>query len=155
MRLLTKPPRIKILEAIGALGDNRVKEVNEFSCVVKSSTGDREYKVVLIQSGEGSYRAYSNDNGTIHRGYVGYPIIAFMMKKDILPVDGVVMKAMTGVPWKELNERYQKYALVENIVISRAEKMGVARMIIDDYVNLILKKLGLMRIYFDESLVNY
>jgi hypothetical protein len=117
--------------------------------------GDREYKVVLIREGDAVFRAYSNDNGTIYRGYVGYPIISFMMIKDILPLDREVMKAMTGVPWKELNEKYQKYAVVENLVLTRAEKMGVSRVVIDDYVNLVLKKLGLLKIYFDESLEKY
>ncbi|MEM4913278.1 MAG: hypothetical protein QW579_03640, partial [Desulfurococcaceae archaeon] len=90
--------------------------------------------------------------GTLHRGYVGYPILAFMIVKNILPVDNDVIRAMTGIPWKELNERYQKYAIVENIVISRAERLGVPRSVIDDYINVVFKKLGLMKIYFDESL---
>lgn len=153
MKLLAKPPRIKVLEAVGALGDNRLRDLDDSSCIVKSSMGDREYRVVLIHSGDNTYRVYSNDNGTLYRGYVGYPILALMMKKDILPVDGEVMKAMTGVPWKELNEKYQRYAIVENIVISRAEKLGVSRIVIDDYINLVMKKLGLMKIYFDDSLV--
>lgn len=155
MKLLVKPPRIKVLEAIGALGDNRLKIVSNTSCIVRSSMGDRDYKVVLVQVENNVFRVYSNDNGTIHRGYIGYPILSFMMKKDLLPIDGDVMRAMTGIPWKELNEKYQKYAIVENIVLSRAEKLGVSRMIIDEYVNLVFKKLGLMKVYFDDSLAHY
>jgi hypothetical protein len=155
MRLLTRPPRIKVLEGIGAIGDGRITMLTNDKATVKSSMGDREYKVVLIREGDVVFRAYSNDNGTIYRGYVGYPIISFMMIKDILPLDREVMKAMTGVPWKELNEKYQKYAVVENLVLTRAEKMGVSRVVIDDYVNLVLKKLGLLKIYFDESLEKY
>jgi hypothetical protein len=155
MRLLTRPPRIKVLEGIGAIGDGRITMLTSDKATVKSSMGDREYKVVLIREGDVVFRAYSNDNGTIYRGYVGYPIISFMMIKDILPLDREVMKAMTGVPWKELNEKYQKYAVVENLVLTRAEKMGVSRVVIDDYVNLVLKKLGLLKIYFDESLEKY
>ncbi|MEM1695090.1 MAG: hypothetical protein QXS14_04190 [Desulfurococcaceae archaeon] len=149
---LSKPPRIKVLEAAGAVGDNRIKVLSSTSAAVGSSLGDREYKVVLIEESMGMYRAYSNDNGTLHRGYVGYPILAFMIVKNILPVDNDVIRAMTGIPWKELNERYQKYAIVENIVISRAERLGVPRSVIDDYINVVFKKLGLMKIYFDESL---
>lgn len=149
---LSKPPRIKVLEAAGAVGDNRIKVLSSTSATVGSSLGDREYKVVLIEESMGVYRAYSNDNGTLHRGYVGYPILAFMIVKNILPVDNDVIRAMTGIPWKELNERYQKYAIVENIVISRAERLGVPRSVIDDYINVVFKKLGLMKIYFDESL---
>ncbi|MEM4490177.1 MAG: hypothetical protein QXV99_04605 [Desulfurococcaceae archaeon] len=152
MKLLSKPPRIKVLEAIGAVGDERVSILSDIEASVVSSMGDKEYKVVVINEGNQVFRVYSNDNGTIYRGYVGYPILAFMMVKDILPVDGEVLKAMTNIPWKELNERYQKYSIVENIVLTRAEKMGVSRQIIDDYVNLVFKKLGLMKILFDESL---
>ncbi|MEM1641432.1 MAG: hypothetical protein QW123_01970 [Desulfurococcaceae archaeon] len=149
---LSKPPRIKVLEAAGAVGDNRIRVLSSTSATVGSSLGDREYKVVLIEESMGVYRAYSNDNGTLHRGYVGYPILAFMIVKNILPVDNDVIRAMTGIPWKDLNERYQKYAIVENIVISRAERLGVPRSVIDDYINVVFKKLGLMKIYFDESL---
>ncbi|MEM0001346.1 MAG: hypothetical protein QXS24_06180 [Desulfurococcaceae archaeon] len=152
MKLLSKPPRIKVLEAIGAVGDERISILSDIEASVVSSMGDKEYKVVVINEGNQVFRVYSNDNGTIYRGYVGYPILAFMMVKDILPVDGEVLKAMTNIPWKELNERYQKYSIVENIVLTRAEKMGVSRQIIDDYVNLVFKKLGLMKILFDESL---
>ncbi|MEM1618745.1 MAG: hypothetical protein QW251_02950 [Desulfurococcaceae archaeon] len=152
MKPLSKPPRIKVLEAAGAVGDNRIKVLSSTSATVGSSLGDREYKVVLIEESMGVYRAYSNDNGTLHRGYVGYPILAFMIVKNILPVDNDVIRAMTGIPWKDLNERYQKYAIVENIVISRAERLGVPRSVIDDYINVVFKKLGLMKIYFDESL---
>lgn len=152
MKLLTKPPRIKVLEAIGALGDGRVNMVSESKALVKSSGGERVYTVVLIQDTPSVYRAYSNDNGTIHKGYIGYPILSVMMVKEIIPVDGEVMKAMTGIPWRELNEKYQKYAVVENIVLSRAERMGIPRIIIDDYVNIVFKKLGLLKVYFDESL---
>lgn len=154
MKPLLKPPRIKVLEAAGAIGDGRVIVVSSNKAIVRSSMGDREYKVVLIPESPGVYRVYSNDNGTIHRGYTGYPVLAYMMKTGILPVDNDVVRAMANIPWKELNERYQKYSIVENIVISRAEKLGVSRNIIDDYINIVLKKLGLMKIYFDESLAN-
>ena len=152
LKLLSRPPRIKVLEAAGAIGDNRVKVLSETAATVVSSLGDREYKVVVISEGNNVYRAYSNDNGTLYRGYVGYPIIAFLILKGILPIDNDVVKAMTGIPWKELNEKYQKYSIVENIVISRAEKLGVPRSVVDDYINIVFKKLSLIKIYFDESL---
>jgi len=152
VKLLLKPPRIKVLEAAGAIGDGRILIVSNSKAIVRSSMGDREYKVVLVPGDSGAYRVYSNDNGTIHRGYVGYPVLAFMMKTGILPMDNDVVRAMTNIPWKELNERYQKYSIVESIVISRAEKLGVSRNIIDDYINIVFKKLGLMKVYFDESL---
>ncbi len=152
LRLLRKPPRIKILEAIGSIGDERVKVLDDKKAQVVSSRGDKVYKVVLVEKGNNVFHTYSNDNGTIYRGYIGYPIIAFMMVKGIVPIDKEVMKAMSGVPWKDLNERYKKYSIVENIVLSRAERIGVSRDIIMDYINIVMKKLGLLKVFFDEEL---
>ncbi len=152
LRLLRKPPRIKILEAIGSIGDERIKILDDKKAQVVSSRGDKVYKVVLVEKGDNVFHTYSNDNGTIYRGYIGYPIIAFMMVKGIIPIDKEVMKAMSGVPWKDLNERYKKYSIVENIVLSRAERMGVSRDIIMDYINIVMKKLGLLKVFFDEEL---
>lgn len=78
MKLLARPPRIKVLEAAGCIGDNRVKIVDSSRAVVSSSTGERKYRVILLEEGQGVFRAYSDDNGTVYKGYVGYPIIAFM-----------------------------------------------------------------------------
>ncbi|WP_440059045.1 hypothetical protein ACSU1N_04455 [Thermogladius sp. 4427co] len=152
MKLLTKPPRIKILEAAGSIGDSRIKMIDDISARVTSSRGEKEYYVVVVKDEDNVFRVFSNDNGTFYKGYVGYPILAFMMLKGYLPIDYDVVKAMTGVPWKDLNEKYGKYSVVENIVVSRAEKMGFDRNAINDYVNLIMKKLGLMKIYYDETL---
>ena len=152
IRLLRKPPRIKVLEAIGSIGDERIKVLDDNRAQVVSSRGDKLYKVVLVEKGDNVFHVYSNDNGTIYRGYIGYPIIAFMMVKGIIPIDKEVMKAMSGVPWKDLNERYKKYSIVENIVLSRAERMGVSRDIIMDYINIVMKKLGLLKVFFDEEL---
>ena len=152
LRLLRKPPRIKVLEAIGSIGDERIKVLDDKRAQVVSSRGDKVYKVVLVEKENNVFHTYSNDNGTIYRGYIGYPIIAFMMVKGIIPIDKEVMKAMSGVPWKDLNERYKKYSIVENIVLSRAERMGVNRDIIMDYINIVMKKLGLLKVFFDEEL---
>ena len=152
LRLLRKPPRIKVLEAIGSIGDERIKVLDDKKARVVSSRGDKVYKVVLVEKGDNVFHTYSNDNGTIYRGYIGYPIIAFMMVKGIIPIDREVMKAMSGVPWKDLNERYKKYSIVENIVLSRAERMGVSRDIIMDYINIVMKKLGLLKVFFNEEL---
>lgn len=153
MKLLGKPPRIKVLEAAGCIGDSRIKVLDDERAIVSSSSQDRSYRVILVSSEPGVFRAYSDDNGTIHRGYIGYPIIAFMILKGFLPIDNTVASALKGVPWRELNEKYKKYSLVENMVLARVERMGVSRSIVDDYVNIVLRKLGLIKVYFDESLL--
>ncbi|WP_448577560.1 hypothetical protein [Thermosphaera sp.] len=154
LKLLSKPPRIKVLEAVGAIGDGRVKLVGGNKALVRSSTGEKEYTVVIVKEGVDTFRVFSNDNGTVFKNYIGYPIISLLILMGELPLDNTIAKALSGVPWKELNEKYQKYAVVENIVVSRAERLGVPRTTIDEYVNIVYKKLGLIKIYLDESLMH-
>lgn len=154
LKLLSKPPRIKVLEAIGAIGDGRIRLVGANKAFVRSSTGEKEYTVVIVKDGVDTFRVFSNDNGTIFKNYIGYPIISLLILMGELPLDNTIAKALSGVPWKELNEKYQKYAVVENIVVSRAERLGVPRTTIDEYVNIVYKKLGLIKVYFDESLMH-
>ncbi|WFO75534.1 hypothetical protein J4526_01150 [Desulfurococcaceae archaeon MEX13E-LK6-19] len=146
-KILRRPPRIKVLEALGAIADGRIKVRNDEAEVV-SSNGERVYRVIVSRDG----RVYSNDNGTYYRGYVGYPIIAFLMLKGILPYDEKISKALAGIPWKELNETYKKYAIVEEIVLRQAEEKGVSRQSVLDFVNIVLKKLSSLRLVYDESL---
>ncbi len=154
LKLLSKPPRIKVLEAVGAIGDGRVKLVGGNKALVRSSTGEKEYTVVIVKEGVDTFRVFSNDNGTVFKNYIGYPIISLLILMGELPLDNTIAKALSGVPWKELNEKYQKYAVVENIVVSRAERLGVPRTTIDEYVNIVYKKLGLIKVYLDESLMH-
>jgi len=144
---LRLPPRIKVLEALGAIADERIKVFDNEAEVV-SSSGERVYRVIVRDDG----RVYSNDNGTYYRGYVGYPIISLLMIKGKLPYDERIAKALSGIPWKELNETYKRYAIVEEIVLRRAEEKGISRQSIMYFVGTVLKKLSAMRLVYDESL---
>ena len=147
-RVLRLPPRIKVLEALGSIADGRIN-VQDNEAEVTSSTGERTYKVIVRDDG----RVYSTDNGTIYRGYVGYPIIALLMIKGKLPYDERIANALSGIPWKRLNETYRKYVIVEQIVLKKAEEKGVPRQVIMDFVNIVMKKLQSMKLVFDEDLV--
>jgi hypothetical protein len=76
MLRLSTPPRVKVLEALGAVSGGRVRVLSEREAEVDAFGGpaylqgyvDLEKRV-----------ADSDDNGTVYRGYVGYPIIAFLM----------------------------------------------------------------------------
>ncbi len=144
LKLLRLPPRIKVLEACGAIADGRIEVVTENYAKVFSSRRDKVYTVYLdLNKG----LVYSNDNGTLLRGYVGYPIICFMMVKRALPYDDRIAKALAGIPWADLNERYKKYAIVESIVKKIARERGVSEGEIDRFVNEVLRDLARYRLY--------
>ncbi|MCE4614678.1 MAG: hypothetical protein F7B60_04025 [Desulfurococcales archaeon] len=153
MPILSKPPRIKVFEALGSIADGRVEIVDEnesrIIAKIKSSTGEKTYTVIVDL---GSKKAYSNDNGTIHRGYIGYPIIAVLMAKGILPFEEKYAEALKGIPWKTLNETYKKYSIVEEIVFKQARSNGVYRRHLEAFARRVLGELGRLELIFDESL---
>ncbi len=119
---LRKPPKIKVLEAAGAVADGRIRVIDDYRAYVTSSDGSRRYLVYVdMDRGE----ACSTDNGTVYRGYIGYPIISLLMLKGRLPYDERIGKALRGIPWKKLNEELRKYSLVEDRVKSLASLRGV------------------------------
>lgn len=137
------PPRIKVLEALGALADGRVKAIGEREAVVTSSEGDRKYEVHVDLS---KRVAYSDDNGTIYKGYVGYPIISFLMLKGVLPIDERLKDALKGIPWRRLNEHYKKYEAVMEVIKRNLADRGIEPAYVDKYIDEILaelKRLGL------------
>ena len=137
---LRLPPRIKVLEALGAVVDGRVRQVGEGRCEVVSSEGDRTYRVVV----EGEF-AYSDDNGTLHRGYVGYPILACLMAEGRLPVDAELGKKLRGIPWRRLNEQYRRY---EEVLRHIYAERGIDRQRAEVYINEVLRRLSAMRLKF-------
>jgi len=129
------PPRIKVLEALGCIADGRIKFVGEKEAVVVSSTGERSYKVTW----DGGKAIMSTDNGSLYRGYLGYPSIAFLMLKGILPFDKRLAEALKGIPWKKLNETYKKYRIVEEKVKIIAKERGVSPEELDRFVAKVMK----------------
>ncbi|GAB6947335.1 hypothetical protein JCM16161A_14650 [Vulcanisaeta sp. JCM 16161] len=137
------PPRIKVLEALGALADGRVEVINDKEAVVRSSDGTRVYKVYVDVSRR---EVDSTDNGTVHRGYVGYPIISFLMVKRLLPINEELMNSLKGIPWRKLNEEYKSYAKVMDVIIKdRGLSEGEVNKYIDQVLSM-LRRMNLKRV---------
>lgn len=159
LRRLRPPPDIKVLEAAGAIGDGRIElsaEDRIARAVVRSSGGERTYRVAVKLPGDrgsSTMYAYSDDNGTRYRGYVGYPIIAVLMLTGHLPRNRRLEAAIAGIKWRELNERYRKYSLTKEHVLKAASRLvppGEAM----DYVSSVMARLRGYTIYYDPSLAS-
>ncbi|MEM5882121.1 MAG: hypothetical protein QXS69_01495 [Candidatus Aenigmatarchaeota archaeon] len=118
MKRLSLPPLIKHFEAFSAFADNRIKRIDEKNYEIESSDASKIYRIYVESINDKEFLVYSNDNGTILRGYIGYPILAVLIEKKILemPKNYLVLK---GIKWKELNEKYKNYQKVLEIVKSR------------------------------------
>jgi len=141
--ILSRPPRIKVLEALGCIADGRIKVINENYVKVTSSLGDKTYNV-YVDLNRGV--AYSDDNGTKYRNYIGYPIIALLMIKGVLPYDKRISEALKGIPWKILNEKYKKYALVEREVLKIARSKGVSSSELMSFVKKVMNKISELKL---------
>lgn len=96
------PPAIKIYEALGAIGDGRVRLEDERHALVESSEGDKTYEVELPDDG---HVISSNDSGSYWQGYLGYPAIAVLLMRGLYRPPANVIDALAGIPWKEINRR--------------------------------------------------
>jgi hypothetical protein len=118
------PPLVKVYEALGALGDGRVRIEGERHASVVSSDGSKTYQVEISPDGR---EISSNDNASYWQGYLGYPAIAVLLARGFYrrrPPDSVV-RALAGIPWKELNRRFRNnYEKTIGEVMRRLEKGG-------------------------------
>ena len=143
MRRLRQPPRIKALEALAAVADGRVERLGDKAFLVRSSDGSRVYRV-YVDPERGV--AYSDDNGTRLRGYIGYPIIAALILMGLVPRDDVLAEALRGIPWRRLNEELKKYALVIDRVKEIVRERGVDPSRVDRYMEEVSRVLRRMRL---------
>ena len=99
------PPKAKIYEALTALADGRVEFFGTHSARVVSSSRDRSYEV---RWSDGMRTITANDNASHWQGYMGYPIIAVLLKAGAIPYSSQIAEMLRGIPWKDLNERFKR-----------------------------------------------
>ncbi len=114
-------PKIKIYEALTVLANDRVK-VDGNSAKVSSSAGKRVYQVDYDPKEK---TITSNDNGSYWQGYMGYPIIAYLLATGVVKYDPVAAELVKDFNWGFLNEQFKrKYDQVIAYVLSEVEKKG-------------------------------
>jgi len=136
------PPKMKILEALGTIADERIK-VKGSKATVQSSMHEKDYSVTYDEKKKA---IMSNDNGSFYKGYLGYPSIAFLMVKGILPYDKDIAESLRDIKWKELNEKFKNYFKVEIIIKAIAARKGVKQNYIDEFVAKVLKEIEKLKL---------
>ncbi len=117
------PPLVKVYEAIGALGDGRVRITDQTRALVTSSEGNKTYEVEMSDGGR---QIASNDSASYWQGYLGYPAIAVLILRGLIAAPPAnVSDALAGIPWKEINRRFRNdYAQTIAAVEQTAEQSG-------------------------------
>jgi len=118
-----KPPKAKIYEALGAIGDKRVTLLENRTAQVVSSSGDKTY---TVEWSEDEKAITSNDNASFWQGYLGYPILAVLMLKNKIVFDPRIASILKGIHWKKINKQFNnKYDAAIEHILSSLEMNGV------------------------------
>lgn len=141
------PKKIKVYEALGTLADGRL-EINENSAKSYSSSRNKFYTVCYDPS---LNSIMCNDNSSYYIGTLGYPAIAFLMIKGILPYNPEYASWFKGIAWKDLNTQFKNdFSKTEEFVLNLISSKGgnieelsfYASSVLDSIKQLGLSKLG-------------
>lgn len=97
------PPIIKVYEALGCIADQRI-HVEGNTAKVYSSSGNKFY-TVTYDSNTGAIMC--NDNGSFWQGYLGYPAIAYLLVKGIIPYSPISAGLLKDIKWKDINTKFK------------------------------------------------
>ena len=115
------PPKIKIYEALGCIGDERIELQDNGAKVFSSSRG----KFYLVLYDKEKNAIMSNDNGSYWVGYIGYPSIAFLMLKEKIKYNPKFAEALKDIVWKEANVNFKNdYDKTEKYILEIVTKRG-------------------------------
>lgn len=141
------PPKAKVYEALTAVASDHVHLLDETSAKVVSSNKKKTYQVQWSSDGSA---ITSNDNASYYQGYLGYPILAVLMKLKRLSYDPQVADWLAGIQWKIINVQFKNnYDRAVDHVLSTIENAVTKREQIETEVERIyiqVKQLHLERL---------
>lgn len=113
------PPPEKIYEAWSALASGRfASDANPVSpegdATIISSGGQKEYRVHWQDN-----IFFANDPASWWQGYAGYPVLAALMFRNMLPYDPDIANLFASVQWEKINKKAARnYALALEYAMS-------------------------------------
>jgi hypothetical protein len=138
MEVWKMPDKIKTLEALGAIFDNRIKidEKNQ-SATCWSSDRAKQY---TIRYDIRNSAITSDDNSSNWQGRLGYPSIAVLMMLGELPQDKAIGEALKNIPWKEINAKFKNdYTKTLGLVYEIVKPQGVKEKDLNHYMANVLE----------------
>lgn len=145
------PHKIKYLEAVGALADERVTH-NESGAIVVSSEKTKKYRVFYDLARNG---IIADDPMSKFQGTIGYPILSFLFSSKKLKVPEEILKASSGIPWKAFAVKHKNNwdNVYEEARLLLKEK-GIASDDVETFINGTaeqLEKMNLKRVAFPKK----
>ncbi len=100
------PPDIKIYEALGALADERLFDIQEDGDVITAklySSSKNKWYDIQYQASEN--KIMTNDNGSYWKWYLGYPAIALLLHLEKIKVDMHIAQFLKAIMRKDINQK--------------------------------------------------
>lgn len=115
------PPKIKIYEALGSLGDGRLEVINNSGKLYSSSKN----KFYQIEFDPNLNAIMCNDNASYYVGYLGYPAIAFLIKIGVINHNTKWEEALKDIKWKDINQSFKNdFSKTEDYTLNLISEKG-------------------------------
>ena len=88
------PPKVKVIEALSAVADERIIIEDLLSKEWKCNSASSPWKTYKILYNEKENTISSNDSGSINQWFLWYPAIAFLLKIWKLKYDESILEMM-------------------------------------------------------------
>lgn len=102
------PPKIKIIEALSAVADNRVIIQDLLSNEWRCDSASSPWKSYKILYNEKENSIISNDSWSTNQWFLWYPAIAFLLKIWKLKYDETVLEMIKDINRIDIKEKVRK-----------------------------------------------
>ena len=102
------PPKIKIIEALSIVADDRIIIEGLLSNEWKCSSASSPWKTYKILYNEKENTISSNDSGSTNQWFLWYPAIAFLMKIWKLKYDESILEMVEDTDWIKIKGQVNK-----------------------------------------------
>lgn len=93
------PPKVKIIEALSAVADERITIEDLLSKEWKCNSSSTPWKVYKIIYNEKENQIFSNDSWSVNQWFLWYPSIAFLLKIWKLKYDESILEMVKDTDW--------------------------------------------------------
>ena len=102
------PPKVKVIEALSAIADERIIIEDLLSKEWKCNSASSPWKTYKILYNEKENTISSNDSGSTNQGFLWYPAIAFLLKIWKLKYDESILEIMKDINRADIKEKVHK-----------------------------------------------
>lgn len=102
------PPKVKIIEALSAVADERIIVEDLLSKEWKCNSASSPWKVYKVFCNEKENTISSNDSWSINQQFLWYPSIAFLLKIWKIKYKESILEMLKDIDWIKIKSQVNK-----------------------------------------------